>query len=133
MRLLDICLVEYSVDNIRPVHVSAMSTCMRLECCAYCFLMLAQRSMYHSAIEENFRSVGDVVEDLQGFLELVIVIVGKRFHPCFDFLCQVSRFGCIGFHPSQLVPASKTYPSRKLLNWVEETEFDSGRCLSSQG
>lgn len=73
--------------------------------------MLAQRSMYDSAIEENFRSVGDVVEDLQGFLELVIVIVGKRFHPCFDFLCQVSRFGCIACNSAHLVPASTTYPS----------------------
>ena len=48
--------------------------------------MLAQRSMYHAAIEQNFRSVGDVVEDLQGFLEFVIVIVGQCLYPCFNFL-----------------------------------------------
>jgi hypothetical protein len=74
--------------------------------------MLAQRSMYDSAIEENLRSVGNVVEDLQGFLELVIVIVGKRFHPCFDFLYRVSRFGCHRGNSTQLAPASTTYPSR---------------------
>jgi hypothetical protein len=73
--------------------------------------MLAQRSMYDSAIEEDFRSVGDVVEDLQGFLELVIVVLGKRFHPCFDFLCQVSGFSRIGCKSTQPVPASTTYPS----------------------
>ena len=49
MRRLDICRVEYNAGNIRPVMVSETSTSSGD--LAYRFLMLAQRSMYHTAIE----------------------------------------------------------------------------------
>jgi hypothetical protein len=52
--------------------------------------MLAKRSMYHTAVEEDLGSIGYVVEDLKRLFKLVIVIVCQCLHPCFDFLIRLS-------------------------------------------
>lgn len=88
MRQLDICQAEYSAGSTRPAQVSEKSP--TLGRCAYCFFMLAQRSMYHTAIEEDSGSIGDIVEDLQGVFKFIVVIVAKSLHPCFNFLFRVS-------------------------------------------
>lgn len=58
---------------------------------AYGFLMLAQRRVYHPAVEQDLGRVGDVVERPQSFVELVVVVVAQRFHPCLDLLPQNHR------------------------------------------
>jgi hypothetical protein len=57
--------------------------------------MLAQRSMYDSAVEKNFGGVGDVVKDLQRLLKFVVVVMGERLHPCLNFLPTVSRLDLV--------------------------------------
>lgn len=52
--------------------------------------MLAEGGMDHSAIEQDSCSIGDLAEDDQRFLELVIVVVCQRLHPRLDFLSEVS-------------------------------------------
>jgi hypothetical protein len=108
MRQRDIYPAGYNAGSIRPKKVSDASKIPGY--LAYRFFMFAQGSMYHSAVEEDFRGIGDVIEDLQGFLELIILIVGQRLHPCLDFLPGISRSILSKTMCSWLSPASMTWP-----------------------
>lgn len=43
------------------------------------------------AIEQDLGGIGDVIEDGQGLLELLVVVVAQRLDPSFDFLTRVSK------------------------------------------
>ena len=107
MRRPDICQVEYNAGSIRPTMVS--EPFMTSGDPAYRFLMLAQRSMYHTTIEQDLGCVGDVVEDFQRFLEFIVVVVGQCLYPCLNFLLRVSRSCKIKYRGLKLIPASETY------------------------
>jgi hypothetical protein len=68
--------------------------------------------MYDSAVEEDFGSIGDVVEDLQGFLEFIVIVMGQCLYPCFNFLSCVSGLESTEYDDHALVPASETCPSK---------------------
>lgn len=48
--------------------------------------MLPKSRMDHTAIEKDLGSVRDVVKLFQGFVECIIIVVGQRRNPRFDFL-----------------------------------------------
>lgn len=56
---------------------------------AYGFLMLSYSRVDNAAVKQDLGGVGDVIEDLESLLELLVVIVRKRLHPCLDFLYPV--------------------------------------------
>lgn len=56
---------------------------------AYGFLMLSYSRVDNAAVKQDLGGVGDVIEDLEGLLELLVVIVRKRLHPGLDFLYPV--------------------------------------------
>lgn len=43
------------------------------------------------AIEQDLGGVGDIIEDGQGLLELLVVVVTQRLDPSFDFLAQMRK------------------------------------------
>ena len=51
--------------------------------------------MNDSTIEEDFGSVGNLIEDYKGFLKFIVVIVPEGKHPCLNFLtvyvCQFEK------------------------------------------
>lgn len=48
--------------------------------------MLAKGRIDHSAVKQNFRCVGDLIEMSQGLLKFLVVVGIKGLNPCFDFL-----------------------------------------------
>ena len=48
--------------------------------------MLSERRINDPTVEQDLRGVRDGIECLQRLLELVIVVLSKRFNPCLDFL-----------------------------------------------
>jgi hypothetical protein len=73
--------------------------------------MFSKGGMNDSAVEKDFGSVRNAIELLQGFIELVIVVVVECCHPGLDFLFWYE-------HPNLKVsshhlhsPASKTLSS----------------------
>jgi hypothetical protein len=52
----------------------------------YSSVMFTDGGMDDTAIKQDLGGIGDVVEDGQGLLELLIVIVTQRFDPSFNFL-----------------------------------------------
>lgn len=50
--------------------------------------MFSQSGVDDTAIEENLRSVVDVLKTLQGLVEFIIVVVSERGDPRLDFLCK---------------------------------------------
>ena len=48
--------------------------------------MFANGCVDDTAIEQDLRSVGNIIEDPQCFLELLVLIVPKRLDPGLDFL-----------------------------------------------
>lgn len=57
---------------------------------AYGFLMLSYSRVDNAAVKQDLGGVGDVIEDLEGLLELLVVIVRQRLHPRLDFLEPVT-------------------------------------------
>ena len=51
--------------------------------------MFANRRMDHTTVEEDLGSVGDVVEDAERVLKLIVVVVVQRLDPCLNFLHHV--------------------------------------------
>lgn len=86
MRQRDIDLGALLVGSIRPVvyirkfHVEGM--CGETNS----FLMLSERGMNYTTVEQNLGSIRDPIELLQGLIKLIVVIVGKCCHPSLDFL-----------------------------------------------
>jgi hypothetical protein len=67
--------------------------------------------MDYTAVEEDLGSVGDLVEDLQCVVELVVVVAGEGCHPGFDFLPhyqQLHSEGAIVRQEGRCAPASET-------------------------
>lgn len=52
----------------------------------YRLLVLAEGRMDDAAIEQDLGGVGDLVETLQGLVELVVVVGTQGCHPSLDFL-----------------------------------------------
>ena len=52
--------------------------------------MFANGGMYHTAVEQDLRGIGDGIKVPQCFLEFLIVIVSERLDPSLDFLSSVS-------------------------------------------
>lgn len=69
--------------------------------------MLTKRRMYDSTIEEDLRSLGYVIKYSKGVLELVIIVMRQRLHPCLDFLLTVNGLPATGSALAS-VPASGT-------------------------
>lgn len=55
--------------------------------------MLANRCMDNTAVEQDLRRVRNSIEDGQGFLEFLIVVVTEGFYPSLDFLLRVREEG----------------------------------------
>jgi hypothetical protein len=58
--------------------------------------MLAQCRIDDPTVEENFRSISDIVEELERFLELIIIVMRKGLNPNLDLLLGGSggQIGC---------------------------------------
>ena len=53
--------------------------------------MLAECRVYYTAVEQYLGSVGNVIECLEGFFELVIVVVPQGNYPRFYLLFEQDR------------------------------------------
>ena len=65
--------------------MSAIAKCTRTNE-TYCFVMFAQRRMYHSAIEMYLRGIGNVLKCVERFFEFIVIVLRERFHPRLYFL-----------------------------------------------
>ena len=54
----------------------------------HCLLMLSKRGMNYTAVEQDLGCVGNLVEDSQCLVELVVVVAGEGCHPGLDFLLR---------------------------------------------
>lgn len=52
----------------------------------YGFLVLTQSGMDYAHVEEDLGGIGDAVELLESFVELIVVVTAKGGNPCLDFL-----------------------------------------------
>ena len=57
--------------------------------------MLSQCGMNDGAVEQDARRVGDGIEGLQGFFELVVVVVRQCLHPRLDLLSMDDRSSAV--------------------------------------
>lgn len=53
--------------------------------------MLSKCGMNHTAVEQNLGCVGDLIEDFQCLVELVVVVAGEGCHPGLDFLTPLNQ------------------------------------------
>lgn len=49
-------------------------------------LVLAERGVNDAHVKKNLGSIRDLLELLEGFVKFIVVVVGQRGHPRFDFL-----------------------------------------------
>lgn len=79
-------------DNIRPAtQLEFESGIHKPKKGTNRFLMLSQRGMNDTTIEQNLRGIRNAIELLQRLIKLIIIVVTECCHPSLDFLFQFNH------------------------------------------
>lgn len=84
-----ICPTRQRVDSTRPAQ-RLVGSFRQSRTVTYRLVMLTERRIDHSAVEQNLRRVGDLVEMPQRLLEVLIVVGVKGLDPGLNFLYLIN-------------------------------------------